>query len=95
MLTEKVRLPIIVFTIVTVILSLVQVFVHRRMLLADRFFDGGGWVEIFFVALYGAIVFHNMQDPQKVMKWRRVTWTIFTYVFFGQLLIGILVVEQF
>jgi len=65
------------------------------MLLLDRFFPGGGWIQIFIVALYGGLIAFKMQDPEKVPFWRMLSWTIFSVVFFTQLLLGILVSETF
>lgn len=65
------------------------------MLMLDRFFPGGGWIQIFIVALYGGLVAFKMQDPEKVPFWRIFTWMVFSVVFFTQLLLGILVSETF
>jgi len=66
-----------------------------RMLLLYRFLPGGGWIQIFIVALYGGLIAYKMQDPGKVPFWRILTWTVFSVVFFTQLLLGILVSETF
>jgi polyferredoxin len=67
----------------------------RPMILAERFIKGGGWVEIFLIAVYGAFVIYKMQDPVNVPKWRKITWTIFSVVFFSQLIIGLSGFEKF
>ncbi len=36
-----------------------------------------------------------MQDPVNVPKWRKITWTIFSVVFFSQLIIGLSGFEKF
>jgi ferredoxin len=36
-----------------------------------------------------------MQNPATSAKWRRISWNIFTYVFFGQLILGLLGFEKF
>ncbi|NJK98107.1 MAG: 4Fe-4S binding protein [Bacteroidetes bacterium] len=61
----------------------------------ERFFPGWGWLEICVIAIYGAIVAYKMQNPVNVPRWRRLTWTIFSIVFFSQLIIGLLGVEKF
>ena len=65
------------------------------MLLAERFIKGGGWAEILLISLYGAFVIYKMQDPVNVPKWRKITWTIFSIVFFTQLIIGLSGFEKF
>ncbi len=82
-----------VFTIL--LLVIVQLKVENPMLLAERFFPGGGWIEILIVGLYGAIVAWKMIEPKNVPRWRILTWTIFSIVFFTQLLLGILFSDKF
>jgi polyferredoxin len=86
---KQIKLPIIVFTLTFILLAFVQAKVERPMILAERFIDGAGWVEIIFISLYGAFVIYKMQDPVNVPKWRKMTWTIFSVIFFTQLLIGL------
>ncbi len=73
----------------------VQLFVERPMLLLERFVPNGGWIELIIIALYGSFVAWKMFDPKNVPTWRKYTWGLFTAVFFGQLLLGILGFEQF
>jgi len=65
------------------------------MILAERFLKGAGWAEIFFIACYGAFVAFKMQDPMNVPRWRKITWSIFSMVFFTQLLIGLSGFDKF
>ena len=65
------------------------------MILAERFLKGSGWVEILLISSYGAYVSFKMQDPMNVPKWRKITWTIFSVVFFTQLIIGLSGFEKF
>jgi polyferredoxin len=69
--------------------------VERPMILAERFIKGGGWAEILLISIYGAFVIYKMQDPLNVPKWRKITWTIFSFVFFSQLIIGLSGFEKF
>jgi len=95
MITKNYKLPAVVFLITFILLSFVQVKMARPMILAERFIKGGGWVEIFLIAVYGAFVIYKMQDPVNVPKWRKITWTIFSVVFFSQLIIGLSGFEKF
>jgi polyferredoxin len=68
---------------------------QKSMILAERFISGGGWVEIFLISCYGAFVIDKMKDPLNVPKWRRITWSTFSIVFFTQLIIGLSVTDKF
>jgi ferredoxin-type protein NapH len=92
---KQYRLPILVFLITFILLSFVQIKVVRPMLLAERFVKGAGWLEITLISIYGAFVVSKMQDPVNVPKWRRITWTTFSIVFFSQLLIGLCGFDKF
>lgn len=95
MIKEKIRLPLLVFILTFVLLAFVQIKVGKPMLLAERFIKGGGWAEILLVSIYGAFIIYKMQDPVNVPGWRKITWTIFSVVFFTQLLIGLSGFEKF
>lgn len=88
-------LPLAVFILTFTLLSFVQIKLERPMILAERFLKGGGWIEIFIIAFYGAFVAFKMQDPMNVPKWRKITWTLFSVVFFTQLIIGLSGFEKF
>jgi polyferredoxin len=89
MIRKQYKLPLIVFIITFILLGFIQVKLERPMILAERFVKGSGWVEIFLISCYGAFVINKMQDPENVPKWRKITWTIFSIVFFTQLIIGL------
>jgi len=95
MINKQYKLPLIVFTLTFVLLAFVQIKVERPMLLAERFIEGAGWIEILMISIYGAFVAFKMQDPMNVPKWRKITWTIFSIVFFTQLIIGLSGFEKF
>jgi polyferredoxin len=95
MIEKKQQLPFAVFILTFVILAPIQLMVERPMLLAERFINGGGWAEIILISFYGAFVIYKMQDPVHVPKWRKITWTIFSIVFFTQLIIGLSGFEKF
>ncbi len=94
-MNREFRLPVIVFSLTFSLLAIVQIKVERPMILAERFIAGAGWIEIAVISLYGAIVAFKMQDPMKVPRWRRITWTIFSVIFFTQLLIGLSGFDKF
>jgi ferredoxin-type protein NapH len=86
---KKLQLPAGVFLFVAGMLSMVQVKIHPPILLAERFIQHGGWIEIFFVSCYGAFIAYKMQDRRKTSRWRIISWTVFSIVFFTQLILGI------
>lgn len=88
-------LSILAFAITALILSFIQWKVERPMLLAERFMPGSGWIEIMLIAIYAGWITAKMLDPQKSAKWRSITWSVFTIVFFGQLAMGLSGFEKF
>jgi len=92
---KQYKVPLIVFILTFTLLAFVQIKVERPMILAERFYPGAGWAEILLIALYGSIVANKMQDPKNVPVWRKITWTIFSVVFFMQLIIGLTGFEKF
>ncbi len=93
--TGRVKLSFIVFALTFILLAFVQMKVERPMLIAERFYKGGGWFEILLVASYGWLVAWKMKDPGNVPKWRKITWTIFSVIFFLQLILGLSGIEKF
>ncbi len=92
---KQYKLPAIVFLLTFSLLAIVQIKAGRPMLLAERFLNGAGWVEIVLISLYGAFISGKMQDPLNMPKWRKTCWTIFSLVFFSQLIIGLLGADKF
>jgi len=88
--------PVIVFSLVFALLTLIRWQVtDPPMLLFDRLLPGVGWLEIFGLSLYGAIVVDKMQDPKTAQAMRLRIWTLFSLVFFGQLALGLTVSPVF
>jgi polyferredoxin len=92
---KQYKLSVCVFILTFILLAFVQVKVERPMILAERFFKGSGWVEIFLISCYGAFIVNKLKDPLNVPLWRRITWTTFSLVFFTQLIIGLLGYDKF
>lgn len=64
------------------------------MLLAERFVAGAGWLEIALLSLYAGWLYRQMVDPRQHPRARRFAWRLFSLVFFGQLVLGLLGVER-
>lgn len=94
-MSTKFRLPLAVFLLTLSLLAIVQVKVDKPMILAERFIEGAGWIEVLIISIYGAFVALKMQDPANVPQWRKITWTIFSVVFFSQLIIGLSGFDKF
>ena len=91
----KYRLSFIAFAITAFILCMVQWKVSRPILMAERFAEGTGCIQVMLMAGYAAWITLKMQDPGQSAKWRRIAWTIFSVVFFGQLILGLTGFERF
>jgi polyferredoxin len=65
------------------------------MLLSERFVHGAGWLQILVMAAYAGWITRKMLDPGRSARWRRITWTVFTVVFFGQFVLGLAGFERF
>jgi ferredoxin len=59
------------------------------VLLADRFWPGAGWVEMVLLGLYAAWLAGVILDPARHKRLRPRLWALFSAVFFGQLLLGL------
>lgn len=92
---EMYYLPLMVFFFVVFVLSMIQLKVEIPMLLLERFFNNGGWLEIFVIGLYGGFLAYKMQDVHNSGKWRRISWSLFSLWFFAQLLLGIFISDIF
>lgn len=86
--------------IATAILTLallvpIQAVVPNRMLIAERFIDGGGWVQIAVLVAWAVFLVGRMAQPGASARWRLRAWTLFSVAFFGQLALGLAGVDRF
>lgn len=95
MKNRPILLPVLVFFFVSICLSIIQLKVPNNIILLDRFLPFGGWIELFVVAVFGAVMAYHMQNPAQTSKWRRISWTVFAVLFFSQLIFGIAGFEKF
>ena len=77
------------------ILSAVQLQVKSPLLLGERWFPGGGWIQIILTAGAGGWLYVRLQPLPTRSRWRKRTWLLFTLVFFAQLILGIGVDPRF
>jgi polyferredoxin len=92
---KRIILSLSVFGATGFLLTFVQLKADNPLLILERFFPGGGWIELFLAAAYGGIVSWFMFDASKSAKWRQITWLAFSIVFFSQLALGLTVSEKF
>ncbi len=60
------------------------------MLLAERYLPHSGWAEVVLLALYAAWLFGKMVRQNGHPHYRRLAWRLFSAVFFGQLVLGLI-----
>ncbi len=65
------------------------------MLILERFLPGLGWLEILLLGGYASFITSKMLDPGQSAKWRSRIWRLFSLVFFGQLILGLLGLDVF
>lgn len=75
-------------------LAIVQLVVDRPLLLLERFWRGGGWLEVLALGTYAAWVTEKMLDPGRQPTVRRRIWLLFSAVFFAQLVLGLAGIEK-
>ncbi len=82
-------------TIVVMLLLPLQFTGRRPMLVLERLFAGGGYLQIAAVASFAGLMEFNMLLPERQGWWRRFSWTLFSVVFFLQLILGLAVDRLF
>lgn len=88
---RAIPLPVVFATLGTFgLLAVIQLKVARPMLLAERLMSGAGWAQAVLLAGYAGFLMSRMRDPRHSGLWRRRAWLLFSTVFFGQFLLGIL-----
>jgi len=87
--------PVSAFLLTAVILGIVQVVVDPPGLLLERFWGGGGWLELLVLSGYAAFLAGRLRDPSLRPRWRRRLWRLFSAVFFAQLALGLSGLDRF
>ena len=65
------------------------------MFLLERYFVGGEWLAILLLGLYAAWIVEKMIDTTAQAKWRVRVWMLFSIVFFGQAVLGLMGLDGF
>lgn len=77
------------------LLSAIQYGPRLRLLLLDRFFPGGGWAAALVLSMYAAWVAERLLDTPHIPRHRLRLWSLFSAVFFAQLILGLSGLERF
>jgi len=83
------------FLLTATLLTIVQLKVEPSMILLERFLTGGGWLQAFWFSIYAAWLADAITNRKTARKLRPRVWLLFSLVFYGQLTIGLLGMEQF
>lgn len=86
---DQYKLSVISLLATASILSFLQIRLDNPMLLAERFWENAGWIEIAIVSFYASFLTYKMQDVESARIWRIRSWSLFSMVFFTQLIIGL------
>jgi ferredoxin len=85
----------IAFVAVFMFCSFPLAIVHDPIpLLAERFWPGAGWIEVFFLSCYAAVLVEAFLTTKSVGKLRKWIWLTFSIVFFSQVFLGLLGIKQ-
>lgn len=60
-----------------------------KLLIAERFFSFGGELEILVLTVYSVVLFNFLMNRNRAY-WRRFLWSLFSIVFYGQFILGII-----
>jgi len=82
------------FLLATFGLAMARSNVSFPILLADRYMPGWGWLEIALLALYAQWIGGMMLVPKGHRNVRPRIWALFSAVFFGQLILGLLGMDR-
>ena len=81
--------------IVLIMLVPINLVMETKMLLLERIFKGGGWVEIAGLAVYAYFLSRRLLSADSISTVRSRYWRLFSAVFFLQLILGIFVSSLF
>jgi NAD-dependent dihydropyrimidine dehydrogenase PreA subunit len=84
----------IIFMLTTLTLALARQMASVPILLVDRFFPDWGWLQILLLGLYATWVGKKMLLAGKTSRIRSRLWGFFSLVFFAQLMLGLVGVQE-
>lgn len=84
----------VLFLLTAALLAVARARTPFPVLLADRFLPGSGWLEILGLALYAAWLGGRLLASRDTARARLALWSLFSMVFFAQLVLGLLGAER-
>ncbi len=84
------KAPVAAFLLTLALLYMAESKTEADMLLAERIHHGLWIIEALLLSVYAAWLVSRMLVPQGSARWRPRVWKLFSLVFFGQALLGIL-----
>jgi ferredoxin len=84
----------VIFLLTTLTLGIARQMAGLPILLADRFFPGWGWLQIFVLGLYAVWVGKKFIGSDKTARTRSRIWGFFSLIFFAQLILGLAGIQQ-
>ncbi|MGL5226705.1 MAG: 4Fe-4S binding protein [Bacteroidales bacterium] len=82
-------ISILTFILTLALLTIVQVKPRQPLLLGERLFLYGGWIQVLLFSVYAGFIGWKMSDREDRKIWRGRIWMLFSIVFFSQLILGI------
>ena len=85
------KLSLFTFLSTSSLLILITKFAPFPLLLAHRYFgETAGYIESALAAIYIAFMSYKLLTTNNRAKWRKIIWITFSFIFFGQLTLGLL-----
>lgn len=72
-----------------VLLLVIQVVPARPLLLAERFWQGAGWLQVVFFTIYAGWLAFKFSEANNALRLRPRIWLLFSLVFFAQIVMGL------
>jgi ferredoxin len=92
---ESAKPGAVAFFLTGALLTLVHILPESPMLIFERLVPGSGIYMIVGLSLYAGHLASRFTDPGFAAKWRPRIWALFSVVFFGQLILGLIGFESF
>lgn len=88
---DKVITACATFVLTALLLTVVQVKPVQPLLILERIFQYGGWVQVVLFSVYAGFIGYKMTERKSRPVWRGRIWMLFSFVFFIQLIMGLLI----
>lgn len=86
---------LICFTATALLLSIVQIKPEHPLLILERLFSNGGWLQVSIFSVYAGWIGFIMTERSTRPLWRGRIWSLFSFIFFIQLFFGLVIDSVF